>query len=107
MSDRERERRESNGLAVEAEKPKLQRSPLYKVVLLNDDYTPMEFVVMVLQEYFKRDLETATQIMLKIHHEGRGVCGVYTKDVAATKVELVLAAAKRAGHPLQCIMEAA
>ena len=64
--------------------------------MLNDDYTPMEFVVMVLQEYFKRDLETATQIMLKIHHEGRGVCGVYTKDVAATKVELVLAAARRA-----------
>jgi ATP-dependent Clp protease adaptor protein ClpS len=81
--------------------------PMYQVVMLNDDYTPMEFVVRVLQEYFKRDLETATQIMLKIHHEGRGVCGVYTKDVAATKVELVLAAAKRAGHPLQCIMEAA
>ena len=65
------------------------------------------FVVMILQEYFKRDLETATQIMLKIHHEGRGVCGVYSKDVAATKVELVLAAARRGGHPLQCIMEAA
>lgn len=81
--------------------------PMYKVVMLNDDFTPMEFVVMVLQEYFKRDLETATQIMLKIHHEGRGVCGVYTKDVAATKVELVLAAARRAGHPLQCILEAA
>jgi ATP-dependent Clp protease adaptor protein ClpS len=80
---------------------------LYQVVLLNDDYTPMEFVVMVLQEFFKRDLETATHIMLKIHHEGRGVCGVYTQDVAATKVELVLAAARRAGHPLQCIMEAA
>ena len=73
----------------------------------NDDFTPMEFVVMVLQEFFQRDLETATHIMLKIHHEGRGVCGVYTKDVAATKVELVLAAARRAGHPLQCIMEAA
>jgi ATP-dependent Clp protease adaptor protein ClpS len=95
--------------AVVAER-KTQRTappPLYQVVMLNDDYTPMEFVVMILQEYFKRDLETATHIMLKIHHEGRGVCGVYTKDVAATKVELVLAAAKRAGHPLQCIMEAA
>ena len=80
---------------------------LYQVVMLNDDFTPMEFVVMVLQEFFRRDLETATHIMLKIHHEGRGVCGVYTKDVAATKVELVLAAARRAGHPLQCIMEAA
>ena len=80
---------------------------MFQVVMLNDDYTPMEFVVMVLQQTFKRDLETATQIMLKIHHEGRGVCGVYSKDVAATKVELVLAAARRAGHPLQCIMEAA
>jgi ATP-dependent Clp protease adaptor protein ClpS len=80
---------------------------LYQVVMLNDDYTPMEFVVMVLQEYFQRDLETATQIMLKIHHEGRGVCGVYPKDIAATKVELVLTAARRDGHPLQCIMEAA
>ena len=80
---------------------------LYQVVMLNDDFTPMEFVVMVLQEFFRRDLETATQIMLKIHHEGRGVCGVYSKDVAATKVELVLTAARKAGHPLQCIMEAA
>ncbi len=80
---------------------------LYQVVMLNDDYTPMEFVVMVLQQYFQRDVDSATLIMLKIHHEGRGVCGVYTKDVAATKVELVLAAARREGHPLQCIMEAA
>lgn len=80
---------------------------LFQVVLLNDDYTPMEFVVMVLQQYFQRDLEAATQIMLKIHHEGRGVCGVYPRDLAATKVELVLTAARRAGHPLQCTMEAA
>jgi ATP-dependent Clp protease adaptor protein ClpS len=94
-------------VVAERKAAKTQPPPMYQVVMLNDDYTPMEFVVMVLQEYFKRDLETATQIMLKIHHEGRGVCGVYTKDVAATKVELVLAAARRAGHPLQCIMEAA
>ena len=94
-------------VVAERKTAKTTPPPMYQVVMLNDDYTPMEFVVMVLQEYFKRDLETATQIMLKIHHEGRGVCGVYTKDVAATKVELVLAAARRAGHPLQCIMEAA
>jgi ATP-dependent Clp protease adaptor protein ClpS len=99
---------EGQGAVVaERKTAKTAPPPLYQVVMLNDDFTPMEFVVRVLQEYFKRDLETATQIMLKIHHEGRGVCGVYTKDVAATKVELVLAAAKRAGHPLQCIMEAA
>ena len=101
-------RRDDAGAVVAERKTARTKPPqMYQVVLLNDDYTPMEFVVMVLQEYFKRDLETATQIMLKIHHEGRGVCGVYTKDVAATKVELVLAAARRAGHPLQCIMEAA
>jgi ATP-dependent Clp protease adaptor protein ClpS len=95
--------------SVVAERKAAKTEPprMYQVVMLNDDYTPMEFVVMVLQEYFKRDLETATQIMLKIHHDGRGVCGVYSKDVAATKVELVLAAARRGGHPLQCIMEAA
>ena len=94
-------------VVVERKVAKTEPPRMYQVVLLNDDYTPMEFVVMVLQEYFKRDLETATQIMLKIHHEGRGVCGVYSKDVAATKVELVQAAARRGGHPLQCIMEAA
>ena len=95
--------------AVVAERQAQKTDPprMYQVVLLNDDYTPMEFVVVVLQEYFSRDLEAATQIMLKIHHDGRGVCGTYSKDVAATKVELVLAAARRGGHPLQCIMEAA
>ncbi|MBL0089203.1 MAG: ATP-dependent Clp protease adapter ClpS [Ideonella sp.] len=101
-------RRDDAGAVVAERKSARTKPPqMYQVVLLNDDYTPMEFVVMVLQQYFKRDLETATHIMLKIHHEGRGVCGVYTKDVAATKVELVLAAARRDGHPLQCIMEAA
>jgi ATP-dependent Clp protease adaptor protein ClpS len=101
--------REDVGGAVVAEKQEQRVEPpkLYQVVMLNDDYTPMEFVVLVLQEHFLHDLETATQIMLKIHHEGRGICGVYSKDVAATKVELVQAAAKRAGHPLQCTLEAA
>ena len=94
-------------VVVERQTAKTEPPRMFQVILLNDDYTPMEFVVMVLQEYFKHDLETATQIMLKIHHDGRGVCGVYSKDVAATKVELVLAAARRGGHPLQCIMEAA
>ena len=99
--------RGQGAVVVERKTAKTVPPRMFQVVLLNDDYTPMEFVVMVLQEYFKRDLETATQIMLKIHHEGRGVCGVYSKDVAATKVELVQAAARRGGHPLQCIMEAA
>ncbi|OWQ91558.1 ATP-dependent Clp protease adapter ClpS [Roseateles aquatilis] len=96
-----------NSTTLERLAQKTEPPRLYQVLMLNDDFTPMEFVVMVLQEYFRHDLDTATQIMLKIHHDGRGVCGVFTRDVAATKVEMVLAAARRAGHPLQCIMEAA
>ena len=78
---------------------------MYQVVMLNDDYTPMEFVVLVLQEFFNKDREAATQIMLKIHLDGKGVCGVFTRDVAATKVDQVLDAANQAGHPLQCVSE--
>lgn len=78
---------------------------MYQVVMLNDDYTPMEFVVVVLQEYFNKDREAATQIMLKIHLDGKGVCGVFSKDVAATKVQQVQDAARHAGHPLQCLSE--
>jgi len=94
-------------VVVEKQSLALEPPRLYQVVMLNDDFTPMEFVVFVLQEHFHHDIDAATQIMLKIHHEGRGVCGVFTKDVAATKVELVLAAARQAGHPLQCILETA
>ena len=93
-------------LVVERQTARVKPPSPFQVVMLNDDYTPMEFVIHVLQQHFHHDLETATMIMLKIHHEGRGVCGVYPKDVAATKVELVLAAARRHQHPLQCIMEA-
>lgn len=101
-------RDEGQGAVVAERKAQRTKPPrMYQVLMLNDDYTPMEFVVMVLQQYFQRDLETATLIMLKIHHEGKAVCGVYPKDVAATKVELVVAAARRVGHPLQCTMEAA
>jgi ATP-dependent Clp protease adaptor protein ClpS len=96
-----------NTVVVERRAARVKPPALYQVVMLNDDYTPMEFVVMVLRHFFQRDADTATHIMLKIHHEGRGICGVYPKDVAATKVELVLTAARREGHPLQCIMEAA
>ncbi len=78
---------------------------MYRVVLLNDDYTPMDFVVFVLQEHFNKDKQEATQIMLKVHNEGKGICGVFSKDVASTKVELVMMHAQDAGHPLQCVME--
>jgi ATP-dependent Clp protease adaptor protein ClpS len=98
---------ESGAVVVERQTSRTKPPSLFQVVMLNDDFTPMEFVIRVLQQFFQHDLETATLIMLKIHHEGRGVCGVYSRDVAATKVEMVLAAARRNQHPLQCIMEAA
>ena len=96
---------DSGATVLERQTQRTQPPRMHHVVLLNDDYTPMEFVVLVLQEYFNKDRESATQIMLKIHLEGRGVCGVFPKDIAATKVEQVLAAARHAGHPLQCLHE--
>ena len=90
---------------LERQVEKTKTPPLYQVLLLNDDFTPMEFVVLVLQEFFNKDREAATQIMLKIHLDGKGVCGVYTKDVAATKVDQVRDAAHKSGHPLQCLFE--
>lgn len=90
---------------LEQQRSKAKPPSMYKVVLLNDDFTPMDFVVIVLQRFFAKDREQATQIMLKVHMEGRGVCGVYPKDIAATKVEQVLAFANEHQHPLQCVME--
>ena len=94
-------------MVLERVPQKVKPPQMHQVVLLNDDYTPMEFVVVVIQEFFQKDRETATQIMLKIHLDGKGVCGVYTRDVAATKVDQVLGAAQQAGHPLQCVSEPA
>ncbi len=90
---------------LERRTERVKPPPLYQVFMLNDDYTPMEFVVVVIQEFFGKDLASATQIMLKIHLDGRSVCGVYPKDIAATKVDQVLEAAHKAGHPLKCISE--
>lgn len=78
---------------------------MYKVLLLNDDYTPMDFVVAVLQKFFAKDREQATRIMLKVHNEGRGLCGIYPRDIAATKIEQVAAYAREHQHPLVCVME--
>lgn len=78
---------------------------LYKVLLLNDDYTPMEFVIEVIQRFFNKNREQATQIMLKVHTEGMGVCGVYPQDIAETKMHQVLESAREAQHPLQCMIE--
>jgi ATP-dependent Clp protease adaptor protein ClpS len=96
---------ESNSVVLERRTERVQPPQMYQVVMLNDDYTPMEFVVVVIQEFFGKDLESATQIMLKIHLDGKAVCGVYSKDVAVTKVDQVLEAAHKAGHPLKCICE--
>lgn len=90
---------------LETEKTRATPPPLFKVLLLNDDYTPMDFVVAVLQRFFSMDREQATRIMLKVHNEGRGLCGVFPRDIAATKVEQVSAFARQHQHPLACIME--
>ncbi len=95
------------GLAPEKAKPKLKRPSMYKVIILNDDYTPMEFVVQVLESFFRLGREKATQIMLHVHTRGVGVCGVYTKDVAETKVAQVNEYARNSQHPLLCDMEEA
>ena len=88
-----------------AVKPKLP--DMYKVLLLNDDYTPMEFVVETIQRFFNKTREQATQIMLKVHTEGMGVCGVYPQDIAETKMKQVLTHANESQHPLQCVIELA
>jgi ATP-dependent Clp protease adaptor protein ClpS len=95
----------SDSTVLEAQHTRLKPPPLYKVLLLNDDFTPMEFVVVVLQQFFGKSREQATQIMLKVHQEGVGICGVYTQDVAQTKVDQVTAFARDNQHPLQCVME--
>jgi ATP-dependent Clp protease adaptor protein ClpS len=100
------EERES-GLTVQEARPKLRRPPLFKVLLLNDDYTPMEFVVLVLETFFAMNREKATQIMLHVHTRGVGVCGVYTRDIAETKVIQVNDFARGHQHPLMCTMEEA
>jgi ATP-dependent Clp protease adaptor protein ClpS len=94
-----------NGLVVEEAKPKLKRPPLYKVILLNDDFTPMDFVVEVLKTFFGMNEEKATQVMLHVHTRGIGVCGVFSKDVAETKVRLVNDYSRQHQHPLLCSME--
>ena len=96
---------EQRGAVLEAEKAKVKPPPMYKVMLLNDDYTPMDFVVVVLQTVFAMSREKATLVMLQVHREGMGVCGTYTREVATAKVEQVINIARKHQHPLQCTME--
>ncbi len=93
------------GPIVQESEPKVQRPRLYKVLLLNDDFTPMEFVVVLIERIFHKNREEATQIMLHVHQKGVGVCGIFTREVAETKVRQVLGFAKERQHPLQCTME--
>ena len=99
--------KQNDDLALQEARPNLKRPPLYKVVLLNDDFTPMEFVVMILKTFFGMTEEKATQIMLHVHTRGIGVCGVFSKDVAETKVRLVNDFSRKHQHPLLCEMEEA
>ncbi len=96
-----------DGVAVEEAPPKLKQPPMYKVLLLNDDYTPMEFVVHILENFFRMGREQATRVMLNVHTHGKGICGTYTREVAETKVAQVNEYSRQNSHPLLCDMEEA
>jgi ATP-dependent Clp protease adaptor protein ClpS len=98
---------EDDDVAVKEAEPAVQQPPLYKVILLNDDYTPMEFVVKILRRFFNMNQEQATQVMLHVHTRGVGVCGVFTKEIAETKVYLVNEYSRSNQHPLMCTLEEA
>lgn len=99
------DRYDSQDLAVEEARPKLKQPPLYRVVLINDDFTPMEFVVDILETIFGMERTRATQVMLEVHTKGKGVCGVFNFEIAETKVAQVMGIAKQHQHPLLCTME--
>ena len=105
MSDQNMDDENDDTVLLEPSKPKLKKPPMYKVILLNDDFTPMEFVVHVLEAIFGHNRESATRIMLNVHKSGKGVCGIYTKDVAETKVTQVNSYSQENKHPLLCDME--
>jgi ATP-dependent Clp protease adaptor protein ClpS len=107
MSDSNPLHDNDSGLVVQEAKPQLKKPPLYKVILLNDDFTPMDFVVEILTDFFHMSEEKATQVMLQVHTQGVGVCGVYSKDVAETKVHIVNEYSREHHHPLMCAMEEA
>jgi ATP-dependent Clp protease adaptor protein ClpS len=108
MSKEQQSERHGNlGLAVEEARPELKKPPMFKVVLLNDDYTPMDFVVIVLETFFGMSRENATRVMLHVHTQGKGICGIYTREVAETKVNQVNAFSRAHQHPLLCAMEEA
>ena len=96
---------EHGDVAIQTAPPELKRPPLYAVLLMNDDYTPMDFVIEILQQYFAMNLDQATQVMLTVHYEGKGVAGIYPRDIAETKANQVNNYARSQGHPLLCQLE--
>ncbi|MBV8659006.1 MAG: ATP-dependent Clp protease adapter ClpS [Burkholderiales bacterium] len=96
---------DDNGVELAKSPTQVKPPPLFRVLLLNDDFTPMDFVVIVLQQFFGMDHERAMRVMLMVHTEGKGVCGVYPKDIATTKVTQVMDFSRQHQHPLQCVME--
>ena len=107
LADTGGEDESDSGIAVQESKPELKRPPLFKVVLINDDYTPMEFVVEVLEMFFRMNREQATHVMLTVHTQGKGVCGIYSREIAETKVSQVNDYSRENNHPLLCTMERA
>ena len=107
MSEHRTDKENTGGheLAVEESRPEVKKPPLYRVVLINDDYTPMEFVVDILESIFGMERTRATQVMLEVHTKGKGICGVYNFEIAETKVAQVMSLAKQHQHPLLCTME--
>ena len=105
MSESNTDKEQDFGLVVEESRPKLRRPPMYRVVLLNDDYTPMEFVVQVLEQFCALDRTSATRIMLEVHTQGKGVAGIYTYEIAETRVAQVNGFSRQHQHPLLCTME--
>ncbi len=107
MSEKDKKdlQRDDHDVVVEEARPKLQRPPLYRVILINDDYTPMEFVVEVLQSIFGMERPKATRVMLEVHTKGKGICGVYDYEIAETKVAQVMSIAQQQQHPLLCTTE--
>jgi ATP-dependent Clp protease adaptor protein ClpS len=103
----ELESHKEQGLALEEARPELKLPPMYRVILLNDDYTPMDFVIEILRTFFAMNHDRATQVMLHVHTKGKGVCGVFTFEIAETKVALVNECSRQSEHPLKCTMEKA
>ena len=103
----ELESHKDQGLALEEARPEIKLPPMYRVILLNDDYTPMDFVIEILRTFFGMNYDRATQVMLHVHTKGKGVCGVFTFEIAETKVALVNECSRQSEHPLKCTMEKA